>query len=56
MSIIREYLTEEMLGIEPYTERVKIMNKVTKGEIIKTYKKIKMDTIFLLEGDNDEED
>jgi len=54
MNIIREYLTEEMLGLESYKERVQIMDKVTKGEIVKAYKKIKMDTIFLLEGDKDE--
>ncbi len=55
MNLIREYLTQEMLNVEPYTERAKIMKKVTKGEIVKTYKKIKMDTIFLLEGDTDED-
>ena len=55
MNIIREYLTEEMTGLDPYKERLQIMNKVTKSEIIKAYKKIKMDTIFLLEGDIDED-
>ena len=55
MSIIREYLTEEMIGLDPYQERVKIMNRVKKSEITKAFKKIKMDTIFLLEGDHDEE-
>ena len=55
MNLIREYLTEEMMGIEPYTERTTIMNKVSKKEIIRVFKKIKMDTIFLLEGDKDED-
>ena len=54
MNIIREYLTEEMTGLAPYEERLKIMSKVTKSDIVKAYKKIKMDTIFLLEGDIDE--
>ena len=56
MNLIREYLTEEMIGLDPYQERVKIMNKVKRSEIIKAFKKIKMDTIFLLEGDHDETD
>lgn len=29
------------------------MNKVTKKEIVRAFKKVKMDTIFLLEGDID---
>lgn len=48
--IINEYLSQEILGIEPLSERVKIMNKVSKKEIIKVCKKINMDTVFLLEG------
>ena len=56
MSIIREYLTEEMTGLDSYQERAQIMSKVKRKDIIRTYKKIKMDTIFLLEGDQDEED
>ena len=51
LNLINEYLLESITGIEPYTERAKIMDKVTKKEIIKTLKKINMDTIFLLEGD-----
>ncbi|MBR4693394.1 MAG: insulinase family protein [Bacilli bacterium] len=54
MNIIREILTEEMTGIEPYYERVEKMNKVKKSEIVRALKKIKMDTIFLLEGEEDE--
>ena len=48
--IINEYLSQEILGVEPLEERVKIMNKVTKKDIIKVAKKIEMDTVFLLEG------
>ena len=54
--IINEYLSQEILGIEPLEERVKIMNKVTKKDIIKVAKKIEMDTVFLLEGVKDERD
>lgn len=53
MQIINEYLTEQIVGFENYKERSKIMNKVTKRSIIKTIKKIKIDTIFLLEGDEE---
>lgn len=51
MQIINEYLTEQIIGFENYKERSKIMNKVTKRSIVKVSKKIKIDTIFLLEGD-----
>ena len=50
-SLISEYLTEEITGLDSYTKRVEIMNKVTKKDIKKVLKKINMDTIFLLEGD-----
>ena len=55
-NLINEYLTERVIGLESYNERDKIMNKVTKREIVKAFKKIKMDTVFLLEGDCNEED
>ena len=54
--IINEYLSQEILGTEPLEERVKIMNKVTKKDIIKVIKKVNMDTVFLLEGVKDERD
>ena len=54
--IINEYLSQEILGVEPLEERVKIMNNVTKKDIVKVIKKIDMDTVFLLEGVNDERD
>ena len=53
--IINEYLSQEILGVEPLEERVKIMNKVTKKDIIKVAKKIEMDTVFLLEGVREDE-
>lgn len=48
--IIAEFMMEEILGLPPIVERLKKMNTVTKKEIIKVYKKITMDTVFLLEG------
>ena len=56
MNLIREYITQEITGIEPYQERGKRMAKVTKREIIKAMKKVNMDTVFLLEGNEDERD
>ena len=53
--IINEYLSQEIHGVEPLEERVKIMNKVTKKDIIKVAKKIEMDTVFLLEGVREDE-
>ena len=50
-SLISEYLTEEITGLDSYKKRVEIMNKVTKKDIKKVIKKINTDTIFLLEGD-----
>ncbi len=55
MNLISEYLSEEIVGFETYKEREKIMNKVSKKEIIHAFKKIKIDTVFLLEGDKNEE-
>lgn len=50
--IINEVLTEEILGVEPLSERVIKIEKVTKKDIMRACKKINMDTVFLLEGGN----
>ena len=55
-NIISEYLFTSILGVDPIEERIRKMNKVTKRQIIKVAKKIKLDTIFLLEGVKNEED
>ena len=54
MNLMREYIAEEIMQMEPYQERKQIMNKVTKKEIVRAMKKVNMDTIFLLEGEEDE--
>ena len=51
ISIINDYFMKEMLNTDTIEEKRKNINKVTKEEIIKVAKKIKLDTIFLLEGD-----
>ena len=50
-----EVFMQEILGIEPLEERVRKMRQVSKQEIVKTCKKINMDTVFLLEGVKNEE-
>ena len=55
MSLIREYLTQALTGLEPYEERASKMNKVTKQQIVRAIKKVKMDTIYLLEGEKNED-
>lgn len=52
--IIENYFLSDLIGTDTIEEKRTKMNKVTKEEIIKVAKKVKMDTIFLLEGDNDE--
>ena len=49
-SIIDSYYMMEILGIDDIETRRKKMSQVTKQEIIKVAKKIKMDTIYCLEG------
>ena len=52
--IITECLYETVLGIEPLKTRIDKIKKVTKPQIVKAMKKINIDTIFLLEGVNNE--
>lgn len=54
-SMINEALSEEILGIPPIKERLETMKKVRKQDIVRVFKKINMDTIFLLEGVDYEE-
>lgn len=54
--MINEVISEELLGIEPIKDRIEIMNKIRKQDIVRVCKKINIDTIFLLEGVKHEED
>ena len=48
--VLNEYFKEEVLSLDNYKDRYKNINKVKKSEIIKVFRKINMDTVFLLEG------
>ena len=54
--MINEVLKEEILGLEPLKDRIELMKKVRKQDIVRVCKKINIDTIFLLEGGKYEED
>ncbi len=56
MSIIDNYLMMELLGTDDIETKKEKMLKVTKKEIVKIAKKIKMDTVFCLEGIKNEGD
>lgn len=45
----------ELLGTDDLEEKRRKIMEVSKTDIIKVAKKIKMDTVFLLEGDSHEE-
>ena len=46
----------ELIGTDTIDKKREMIVKVTKDEIIKVAKKVKLDTIFLLEGVRDERD
>ena len=48
--IINEYFLRDILSLPSLEERATIINNITKQEIVKAMKKIKIDTVFLLEG------
>ena len=54
--IIDNYLMKELIGTDTIEMKRVMIGKVEKDEIIKVAKKIKLDTIFLLEGVKDERD
>ncbi len=54
--IIDNYLMTELIGTDSVEVKREMIMKVTKEEIIKVAKKVKLDTIFLLEGTKDERD
>lgn len=54
-AIIETYLAKDLLNLGNIEERKKEIMKVTKKDIINVAKKIKIDTIFLLEGVTDNE-
>ena len=54
-SILNAYTSCEYLNYDPIEKRIKEIEKVDKEAIIKVAKKIHIDTIFLLEGETNEE-
>ena len=52
--IMDNYYMMELLGTDDIDLKRKNIMKVSKSDIMKVAKKIKMDTVFLLEGDSDE--
>ena len=50
-SMMSLYVSKEYLDLDLLEERKKEIEKVTKEDIIKFSKKIHMDTIYLLEGE-----
>lgn len=55
-AIIETYLAKDLLNLGDIEERKKEVMKVTKEDIMKVAKKIKIDTVFLLEGVQSNED
>lgn len=49
-AIVETYLAKDLLNLGDIDERKEMIMKVTKEDIIKVSKKVKIDTIFLLEG------
>ena len=54
--IIDNYLMMELIGTDTIDVKREMISKVEKNEIIKVAKKVKLDTVFLLEGVKDERD
>ena len=55
-SLISLYAGIEYLGSDDLQDRLKNINKVTKEDVIKLASKIHLDTIYLLEGEDNEEE
>lgn len=54
LSILDHYYMMELLGTDDIETRLKKMNEVKLSEIIKVAKKVKIDTVYCLEGVNNE--
>lgn len=54
-SILNNYIGIEYIGSDPLKKRMEDIKKVTKNDIIEFAKKLHLDTIYLLEGENNEE-
>ena len=54
--MINEVMNSEVLELDDIKTRISTIEKVKKSDIVKAFRKIHMDTVFLLEGVLDEED
>ena len=50
--MIENYFMMDLMGLDDIDVRRRKMNEVSKADIIKVAKKIKMDTVFCIEGVN----
>ena len=55
-AIIETYVAKDLLNLGDIEERKKMIMNVTKEEIVNVAKKVKMDTVFLLEGASEDEE
>lgn len=54
--MISEVMSSEILELDDIKTRIDTIKKVKKSDIVKAFRKVYMDTVFLLEGVLDEED
>ena len=54
--MINEVMSSEILELDDIKTRISTIKKVKKSDIVKAFRKVHMDTVFLLEGVLDEED
>ena len=54
--MINEVMVSEILELDDIKTRISTIKKVKKSDIVKAFRKVHMDTVFLLEGVLDEED
>ena len=55
-AIINDVISSEILDLDDVKTRIETIKKVKKSDIVKAFRKVHMDTVFLLEGVLDEED
>lgn len=56
MKMVNEVFNRDILDTDDYKKRLDNIKNVKKQDIVKVSKKVNIDTVFLLEGVNDEED
>ena len=54
-AMINDVMSSELLELDDIKTRIETIKKVKKSDIVKAFRKVHMDTVFLLEGVLDEE-